>query len=99
MRDPHIPVGHLLLGLAVVLVWGTNFVVIRIALDALPPLAFATLRFALVFLPAALLAGARGAGAVAGLVMLPLAVPLLIFGAGALTGGAGGLKLRPSGNR
>lgn len=55
MRDPHIPAGHLLLGLAVVLVWGTNFVVIRVALDALPPLAFATLRFALVFLPAALL--------------------------------------------
>ncbi len=41
----------------------------------------------------ALLAGARGAGAIAGLVMLPLAVPLLIFGAGAITGGAGGLKL------
>ena len=41
----------------------------------------------------ALVAGARGGGAVAGLVMLPLAVPLLIFGAGAITGGAGGLKL------
>jgi heme exporter protein B len=41
----------------------------------------------------ALLAGARGAGAIAGLVMLPLAVPLLIFGAGSITGGAGGLKL------
>lgn len=38
-----------------VAVWGTNFVVIRVALDALPPLAFATLRFALAFLPAALL--------------------------------------------
>lgn len=37
-----------------VLVWGTNFVVIRVALDSLPPLAFATLRFALAFLPAAL---------------------------------------------
>lgn len=48
---------------------------------------------ALAVATAALLAGARGAGAVAGLVMLPLAVPLLIFGAGALTGGAGGLKL------
>lgn len=41
----------------------------------------------------ALVAAARGGGAVAGLVMLPLAVPLLIFGAGAITGGAGGLKL------
>ncbi|HEY0270830.1 MAG TPA: heme exporter protein CcmB [Sphingomonas sp.] len=33
---------------------------------------------------AALTAGLRGAGALAGLVLLPLAVPLLIFGAGAL---------------
>ena len=41
----------------------------------------------------ALVAGLRGAGAVAGLVMLPLAVPLLIFGAGAIEGGASGLKL------
>ncbi len=41
----------------------------------------------------ALVAGLRGAGAVAGLVMLPLAVPLLIFGAGAIDGGASGLKL------
>lgn len=48
---------------------------------------------ALAVATAALLAGARGAGAVAGLVMLPLAVPLLIFGAGSITGGAGGLKL------
>jgi heme exporter protein B len=42
----------------------------------------------------ALTAGLRGAGALAGLVMLPLAVPLLIFGAGA--GGeaaAGAFKL------
>ena len=37
----------------------------------------------------ALVAGLRGAGAVAGLVMLPLAVPLLIFGAGMIDGGAG----------
>ncbi|UVO51382.1 heme exporter protein CcmB [Sphingomonas sp. SUN019] len=41
----------------------------------------------------ALVAGLRGAGAVAGLVMLPLAIPLLIFGAGAIEGGPGGLKL------
>ena len=41
----------------------------------------------------ALTAGLRGAGAVAGLVMLPLALPLLIFGAGAVGEGAGGLKL------
>lgn len=41
----------------------------------------------------ALVTGLRGAGAVAGLVMLPLAVPLLIFGAGALDGGPAALKL------
>ncbi len=41
----------------------------------------------------ALVAGLRGAGAVAGLVMLPLAVPLLIFGAGSIEGGAAALKL------
>ncbi|MBW4331079.1 heme exporter protein CcmB [Stakelama sp. CBK3Z-3] len=42
---------------------------------------------------AALTAGLRGAGALAGLVMLPLAVPLLIFGAGSIDGGPGALKL------
>ncbi|TPG22403.1 heme ABC transporter permease CcmB [Sphingomonas koreensis] len=41
----------------------------------------------------ALVAGLRGASAVAGLVMLPLAVPLLIFGAGSLAGGPAALKL------
>ena len=49
---------------------------------------------ALGILTAALTAGLRGAGALAGLVMLPLAVPLLIFGAGALGDqGSGALKL------
>jgi len=43
-----------LLALAVVAVWGTNFVVIRLGLDALPPLLFAALRFTLVILPALL---------------------------------------------
>lgn len=42
---------------------------------------------------AALTAGLRGAGAVAGLVMLPFAVPLLIFGAGAMAGDPSALKL------
>ena len=43
----------------------------------------------------ALVAGLRGAGAVAGLVMMPFAIPVLIFGAGAIegAGGAGALKL------
>jgi heme exporter protein B len=42
---------------------------------------------------AALVAGLRGAGALAGLVMLPFAVPVLIFGAGSLGGDAAALKL------
>ncbi|MCL1960749.1 MAG: EamA family transporter [Desulfovibrionaceae bacterium] len=42
---------HLLLALAVVFVWGTNFVVIKLALAHLPPLLLATLRFALAALP------------------------------------------------
>lgn len=42
---------------------------------------------------AALTASLRGAGAITGLLLLPLAVPLLIFGAGSLDGGAGALKL------
>jgi heme exporter protein B len=42
----------------------------------------------------ALTAGLRGAGALGGLLMLPLAVPVLIFGAGALSDGSGSaLKL------
>ncbi len=48
---------------------------------------------ALAVATSALVAGVRGGGAVAGLVMLPLAVPLLIFGAGSLDGGAGAVKL------
>lgn len=45
------PWTHLLLALAVVAVWGTNFVVIRYGLDAFEPLAFAALRFAASALP------------------------------------------------
>ena len=51
----HLPPRHFLLGLAVVAVWGSNFVVIKLALAHLPPLAFATLRFAFALLPAVLL--------------------------------------------
>jgi O-acetylserine/cysteine efflux transporter len=47
-----LPLRHLLLALAVVAIWGTNFVLIRYALDDLPPLLFATLRFTLAVLPA-----------------------------------------------
>ncbi|KLE33813.1 heme exporter protein CcmB [Aurantiacibacter luteus] len=43
---------------------------------------------------AALTVGLRGGTALAGLLVIPLAVPLLVFGAGALaTGGQGGLTL------
>ena len=48
---------------------------------------------ALAVATAALTASPRSAGAVAGLVMLPLAVPLLIFGGGALSGAPSALKL------
>jgi O-acetylserine/cysteine efflux transporter len=54
MPSTVLPARHALLALAVMAIWGTNFVVIRAALDTLPPLLFAALRFALAFLPAAL---------------------------------------------
>lgn len=47
-----LPWPHALLALAVVAVWGGNFVVIRIALDDLPPLFFAALRFFFALVPA-----------------------------------------------
>ena len=46
---------HFLLALAVVAVWGSNFVVIKLALGHLPPLLFAALRFTLAALPAVFL--------------------------------------------
>jgi heme exporter protein B len=48
---------------------------------------------ALAIATAALVAGLRSAGALAGLIMLPFAVPLLIFGAGSVDGTPGALKL------
>lgn len=42
---------HFLLALAVVAVWGSNFVVIKLALGQMPPLLFATLRFCVVVFP------------------------------------------------
>lgn len=50
MRAPMTPL-ELLLALTVVFIWGTNFVVIKIGLGELPPLLFATLRFAFAALP------------------------------------------------
>src|SRR3954465_2133725 len=46
-----LPVSHLLLALAVVFVWGTNFVVIKWGLEEFPPFLFAALRFLLCALP------------------------------------------------
>jgi drug/metabolite transporter (DMT)-like permease len=54
MTAPALSVRHALLALAVTIVWGTNFVVIKVGLGQLPPLTFAALRFALAFAPAAL---------------------------------------------
>lgn len=50
---------------------------------------------ALALMVGALTAGMRTSGAIAGLVLLPLAVPILIFGAGMLdpAGGSGAIKL------
>ncbi len=48
---------------------------------------------ALGILVASLTAGLRRSGALSGLLMLPLAVPLLIFSAGALSDGSSALKL------
>jgi heme exporter protein B len=50
---------------------------------------------ALTLMVSALTAGLRGTGALAGLLMLPIAVPILIFGAGLIEQGAdtGALKL------
>ena len=48
----HLPLRHLLLALAVVAVWGSNFVVIKVALTHVPPLLFAALRFAFALVPA-----------------------------------------------
>jgi len=47
-----LPLRHLLLALAVVAVWGSNFVVIKLGLAHLPPLLFGTLRFIFALLPA-----------------------------------------------
>ena len=49
-----LPPLSLLLALAVMAVWGSNFVVIKYALDHLPPLTLALLRFTLAFFPLAL---------------------------------------------
>jgi O-acetylserine/cysteine efflux transporter len=49
--SPTLPFRHFLLALAVVAVWGSNFVVITLALGHLPPLLFAALRFFFALVP------------------------------------------------
>ncbi|MEO8102622.1 MAG: EamA family transporter [Betaproteobacteria bacterium] len=51
MSSHVLPLRHLLLALSVVAVWGTNFVVIKLAFTHLPPLLFGALRFAFAVLP------------------------------------------------
>ena len=45
------PASHLLLALAIVAVWGTNFVVIKVSLEAFPPFVFAALRYIFALFP------------------------------------------------
>jgi O-acetylserine/cysteine efflux transporter len=49
-----LPLRHFLLALAVVAVWGSNFVVIRWGLDQFPPFLFSALRFTFALVPALL---------------------------------------------
>jgi len=51
---PALSLRHALLAVAVTAVWGTNFVVIRVGLDHLPPLLFGALRFGFALFPAVL---------------------------------------------
>ena len=71
---------HLALAIAVMAVWGSNFVVIKFALLHLPPLLLATLRFTVVFLPAALFVK-RPAASWANLAVYGLLIGVGQFGA------------------
>lgn len=51
MNNTTLSARHAFLALAVVAVWGTNFVIIRLGLDQFPPFLFAGLRFTLAALP------------------------------------------------
>ena len=50
-QRPHLSALHAALALLVVLVWGSNFVVIKVALAHFPPFAFAALRFLFCAIP------------------------------------------------
>jgi O-acetylserine/cysteine efflux transporter len=47
-----VPTRHVLLGTAIAVVWGVNFVILDVGLESFPPLFFAGLRFTLLVLPA-----------------------------------------------
>lgn len=51
LRHNQLSASHLLLALAIVAVWGTNFVVIKVSLEAFPPFLFAALRYIFALLP------------------------------------------------
>ena len=48
------PIRHILLALLVVAIWGFNFVVIKLSVEALPPILAAALRFSAAAFPAIL---------------------------------------------
>ena len=78
------PAAHLLAALAVVVIWGVNFVVIKVGLREVPPLLLAALRFALAAFPAVFLiarpAVPFGRIAAYGLVMFSAQFALLFGG-------------------
>lgn len=51
MQRASLSLPHFLIALVVMFIWGTNFVIIRFGLEALPPLLMAALRFGFVFFP------------------------------------------------
>jgi O-acetylserine/cysteine efflux transporter len=54
-KDLMMPLKDLLIALVVIIIWGVNFVVIKVGLDGLPPMLLGALRFLLVAFPAVLL--------------------------------------------
>jgi O-acetylserine/cysteine efflux transporter len=52
MTAPHLSLRDMALGLLIVFIWGTNFVVVRWGLGQLPPLLMAAIRFSLTLFPA-----------------------------------------------
>ena len=55
IKTTTLPLSHLLLALAIVAIWGTNFVVMKNCLAVFPPFLFAALRYTFALLPMAFL--------------------------------------------